>query len=71
MRTKEDPKDLSAESGKKYLGKDVLPKWLTSMCGGLLECMGSDEDKGKALATHAGTECEGPKGPQQKLGDVP
>ena len=45
---------MQAENIKKFLEREGLPKWMTSLCGSVIECLDSNENsKGDVLARQA------------------
>ena len=54
LAEKDDFEEATTENIKKFLEKEGLPKWMTSLCGSVIEYLDSNDDtKGDTLARQA------------------
>ena len=54
LAEKDDFEEATTENVKKFLEKEGLPKWMTSLCGSVIEYLDSNENsKGDVLARQA------------------
>ena len=54
LAEKDEFEEATPKNIKKFLEKEGLPKWMTSLCGSVIEYLDSNENsKGDALARQA------------------